>query len=543
MIDFVLYYKKERGILMSNISFNDLNLHPKVLQSIDAMGFEEPSQIQAESIPIILEGYDVIGQAQTGTGKTLAFGAPMLSKIDTNSKNISTLILTPTRELAIQVNDELSKLGKFKKTKLLPLYGGQPIERQIKSLKRGVDVVVGTPGRIIDHINRHTLNLSKIQFLIIDEADEMLNMGFIDDIEFIIKSTNSNRQTLLFSATMPNQIKKLASNYMSKDTKYIKIEKSTLTVEKIKQYYYEIKHKDRFESLCRILDVDEPSSAIIFCKTKRGVDELVESMQARGYNVEGMHGDMNQNQRLNTLRKFKNGTLEFLVATDVAARGIDVENISHVINYDLPQDTEYYVHRIGRTGRANKEGIAYSLVTPREYILLKQIEKFTKSKIKRKEVPTVDDIFEAKYKHIADKVKSTLSEDNFKKFIPFATELDDEYNLVDVAAALMKIVFDNEISFDYKENSIDRDVDKEIRLFLSIGRLDNLTPRKLIKFINETSSVEAHEIGDIDILNKFTFINAPESVASIILKRTNGKKFQGRRVSVEIAKSKKSAHK
>lgn len=528
---------------MNNINFSDLNLHPKVLQSIDAMGFEEPSQIQAESIPVILEGYDVIGQAQTGTGKTLAFGAPMLSKIDNNKKYISTLILTPTRELAIQVNDELSKIAKFRKISLMPIYGGQPIERQIRSLKKGIDVVVGTPGRIIDHIHRHTIDLSNIKFLIIDEADEMLDMGFIDDIENIIKNVNSDRQTLLFSATMSPQIKKLASKYMNTNAKYIKIEKSTLTVEKIKQYYYEIKRKDRFESLCRILDVDEPSSAIIFCKTKKGVDELVESMQARGYNVEGMHGDMNQNQRMNTLRKFKEGSLEFLVATDVAARGIDVENISHVINYDLPQDTEYYVHRIGRTGRANKDGIAYSLVTPREYILLKQIEKYTKSKIKRKEVPTVDDIFEAKYKHIADKIRTTLSENKFKKFIPVATELDEEYNLVDVAAALMKMVFDNEISFDYKKNSIDTNIDEETRLFLSIGRIDNLTPRKLIKFINETSSVETHEIGDIDILNKFTFINVPESVASIILKKTNGKKFQGRRVSVEIAKSKKSRNK
>ena len=524
---------------MENINFSDLNLDSNVLQSIDNMGFEEPSQIQAESIPIILEGYDVIGQAQTGTGKTLAFGAPMLSKITTKSKHISALIVTPTRELAIQVNDELSRIAKFKKVALLPIYGGQPIDRQIRSLKRGVDVVVGTPGRMLDHIKRKTLDLSNIEFLIIDEADEMLDMGFIEDIENIIKATNSDRQTLLFSATMPDQIKKLSSRYMKPNIKCIKIAKNTLTVEKTKQYYYEIKNKDRFESLCRILDVDEPSSAIIFCKTKRGVDELVEGLLARGYNVEGMHGDMGQNQRLNTLRKFKEGSLEFLVATDVAARGIDVENVSHVINYDLPQDTESYVHRIGRTGRANKEGIAYSLVTPREYILLKQIEKFTKSKIRRKEIPTVDDIYEAKYKNIEEQVKNIISEDNYKNFIPIATKLDEEYNLVDVAAALMKIIFDKELSFDYKENSLTVD-EKDVRLFLSIGRMDNLTPRKLLKFISETSSVEAYEIGDIDILNKFTFINVPERISSIILKKTNGKKLQGRRVSVEVAKSKKS---
>lgn len=524
---------------MKNISFNDLNLHPKVFEAIDNMGFEEPSQIQAESIPVILEGNDIIGQAQTGTGKTLAFGAPMLSKITPKNKHISALILTPTRELAIQVNDELSRIAKFMKILLLPIYGGQPIERQIKSLKRGINIVVGTPGRILDHIHRKTLDLSNIEFLTIDEADEMLDMGFIEDIEEIIKASNPNRQTLLFSATMPEQVKKLASKYMSSNTKYITIAKNTLTVEKTKQYYYEIKHKDRFESLCRILDVDEPSSAIIFCKTKRGVDELVEGMQARGYNVEGMHGDMGQNQRLNTLRKFKESSLDFLVATDVAARGIDVENVSHVINYDLPQDTESYVHRIGRTGRANKEGIAYSLVTPREYILLKQIEKFTKSKIKRKDIPTVDEIFEAKYKNIEEKIKKVISENNYKNFIPIATELDEEYNLVDVAASLMKIIFDKELSFDYKENSIGIE-DNNVRLFLSIGRMDNITPRKLIKFISETASVEAYEIGDIDILNKFTFINVPERIASVILKKSNGKKLQSRRVSVELAKSKKN---
>lgn len=524
---------------MKNINFNDLNLHSKVLEAIDNMGFEEPSQIQAESIPIILEGNDIIGQAQTGTGKTLAFGAPILSKITPKNKHISALIITPTRELAIQVSDELSRIAKFMKILLLPIYGGQPIDRQIKSLKRGVNIIVGTPGRILDHLHRKTVDLSSIEFLTIDEADEMLDMGFIEDIEEIIKASNPNRQTLLFSATMPEQVKKLASKYMKENTKYITIAKNTLTVEKTKQYYYEIKQKDRFESLCRILDIDEPSSAIIFCKTKRGVDELVEGMQARGYNVEGMHGDMGQNQRLNTLRKFKENYLDFLVATDVAARGIDVENVSHVINYDLPQDIESYVHRIGRTGRANKEGIAYSLVTPREYILLKQIEKFTKSKIKRKDIPTVDEIFEVKYKNIEEKIKKVISEDNYKNFIPIATELDEEYNLVDVAASLMKIIFDKELSFDYKENSIGIE-DTNVRLFFSIGRMDNITPRKLIKFITETSSVEAYEIGDIDILNKFTFINVPERVASIILKKSNGKKLQSRRVSVELAKSKKN---
>jgi len=521
---------------MEKIKFSELGFNKKVLDAIDLMGFEEPSQIQAEAIPEVLKGNDIIGQAQTGTGKTLAFGSPIINNINLNKKTVSALILTPTRELAIQVNDELARIAKFQGISLLPVYGGQPIDRQIRSLKRGVNIVVGTPGRIIDHINRKTLDLSEIEFLVLDEADEMLNMGFIDDIEEIIKSSNSERQTLLFSATMPDQIKRLASKYMKKDSRHIIIAKNTVTVEKIKQYYYEIKHKDRFESLCRILDVDEPSSALIFCKTKRGVDELVEWMQGRGYNVEGMHGDMGQNQRLNTLRKFKENNLDFLVATDVAARGIDVEDISHVINFDLPQDIESYVHRIGRTGRANKEGIAYSLVTPREYMMLKQIEKYTKSKIKRKEIPTIDEIFQTKYKSIINTIKDTIEKGDYKDFISVATELDDEYNLVDVAAALMKMYFNRELSFEYKENQIGND--EKVRLFLSIGRIDKIEPKKLLRLLADSTDLDVGEIGDIDILNKFTFIDVPERFVDTIIKKVSGTRFNGRRVNIEIAKGK-----
>jgi len=520
---------------MEKIKFNELGFNKKILDAIDSMGFEEPSQIQAEAIPEILKGNDIIGQAQTGTGKTLAYGAPMLNNI-TPGKKVTALILTPTRELAIQVNEELTRIAKYQRLNLLPIYGGQPIDRQIRSLRRGIDIVVGTPGRVIDHINRGTLDLLDIQFLILDEADEMLNMGFIDDMEEIIKNTNPDRQTLLFSATMPDQIKKLATRYMKKDSKHITIAKNTVTVEKIKQYYYEIKHKDRFETLCRILDVDEPSSALIFCKTKRGVDELVEWMKGRGYNVEGMHGDMAQNQRISTLRKFKEGNLDFLVATDVAARGIDVEDIAIVINYDLPQDTESYVHRIGRTGRANKEGTAYSLVTPKEYMMLKQIEKYTKSKIKRKEIPTIDEIFETKYKSIINTIKESLEKDDYKDFIPVATELDEEYNLVDVAATLMKMYFSRELSFDYKDNKIGGS--DNVRLFLSVGRLDKIDPKKMLKFISDNTDLDTGAIGDMDILEKFTFIDVPDIFVDTILKKVSGKKFNGRRVNIEIAKGK-----
>jgi Superfamily II DNA and RNA helicases len=523
---------------MENIKFIDLGLSENVIKAIDDLGFEEPSRIQAEIIPVLLEGFDAIGQAQTGTGKTLAFSAPILSKLKSNNNLINTLILTPTRELAIQVNEELARIGKYCRARILPVYGGQPIERQIRSLKKGVDVVVGTPGRILDLLRRNELNLSMIKYLVLDEADEMLNMGFIEDIEEIIKNCNVERQTLLFSATMPNEIKKLSKKYLNPNAKHISIMENSMTVSKIDQYYYEIKQKDRFESLCRILDVDEPSSAMIFCKTKKGVDEVVEAMQARGYNVEGMHGDLNQNQRMNTLRKFKEGNLDYLVATDVAARGIDVENVTHVINFELPQDIESYVHRIGRTGRANKEGIAYTLVTPREYMTLKQIEKVTKSKIRRKDIPTIDDIFVAKYKNILTRVKSTIESDTYKKFVPLAAELDEEFNLVDVAAALMNMVYDKEISYEYTENHIGA-TSSYIRLFLSIGRMDKINPRLILQFFSETAEVTKEDIGNIDILEKFTFVDVSERAVDALLKYTSGKKLCGRRVNIEISKSRK----
>jgi ATP-dependent RNA helicase DeaD len=519
---------------VENKVFSELGLDESILKAIDEMGFEEPSKIQAEVIPVLLEGHDVIGQAQTGTGKTLAFGAPILSRIGRSEGKINSIILTPTRELAIQVNDELNRIAKFTKVKLLPVYGGQPIERQISALRRGIDIVVGTPGRVLDLIRRKVLNLSSVRFLVLDEADEMLNMGFIDDIEEIIKNSNEDRQTMLFSATMPQEIKRLAKRYMKPEAKHIAILKNAMTVSTVEQYYYEIKNKDRFETLCRILDVDEPTTAIIFCKTKRNVDELVEGLQGRGYSAEGMHGDMNQNQRINALRKFKEGSLEFLIATDVAARGIDVENVTHVINYDLPQDVESYVHRIGRTGRANREGVAYTLVTAREYMSLKHIEKVTKSKIRRREIPTVDEIFTSKYKNMFSKIKETLEQDSYKRFIPMATELDEEFNLVEVAAALMDMVYSKEVSYDYAENEIGSKSDYK-RLFLTVGRLDKISPKQLLEFFNDTAKVNREDVGDIDILEKFSFVNVTEAAAESIIKHCAGKKFAGRKLNVELS--------
>ncbi len=520
---------------MENKGFDQLGLNNNVLKAIEDMGFEEPSKIQKDAIPVLLQGKDVIGQAQTGTGKTLAFGAPVLSMKTNNTKGIYCLIVAPTRELAIQVNEELARIGKYSDVKLLPVYGGQPIHRQINALRKGVDIVVGTPGRLLDLIRKKILKLSAVRFVILDEADEMLDMGFIEDIEEILKNTNDDRQTLLFSATMPEPIRKLAKKYMKPDTVQITMEKKSMTVTSISQYYYEIKQKDRFESLCRILDVDEPTSAIIFCKTKKGVDEVVEAMQVRGYSVEGMHGDMNQSQRLNTLRKFKEGSLEFLVATDVAARGIDVENVSHVINYDFPQDIESYIHRIGRTGRAKKEGTAYSLVTAREYVSLKQIERVTGSKIKRKEIPTIDDIFHAKYKSMLKDVVDTLEKKEYKRFVPLAAELDEEYSLVDVAAALLHNLYQKKISFDYVENKIGGAHTGFTRMFLSVGRKDKISPKLLLRYLSDTAKIKKEHIGDIDIYDKFTFIDLKDTKVKSLFKGVSGKKLNGRKVRVEVS--------
>jgi len=519
------------------MNFDELGLNESVLHAIQDLKFEHPSDIQQKAIPVVLEGFDIIGQAQTGTGKTLAFGAPILSRMEKGNGKIQAIIMSPTRELAVQVSEELQRIAKHERIKILPIYGGQSIDRQISALKRGVDIVVGTPGRLLDHIRKGTLKLANAKFLVLDEADEMLNMGFIEDIESIISNLSEDRQTLLFSATMPRAIKILSKKYMHPDTKVIAIEKKSMTVSKTKQYYYEVNSKNKFESLCRILDVDAPKTCILFCKTKKGVDELVEALQPRGYTVDGMHGDMKQSQRMNTLKKFKDGNLNFLIATDVAARGIDVDDITHVINYDLPQDTESYVHRIGRTGRAGKEGIAYSLITRREASAIRQIERDTKSVITKKAVPSIPDIFAAKSDTILKTIKLTLTENLYDNFVPLGKTLTDEFGAEDVAASLIKIIFDKEINYNYADDTVS--TADNVRLFLSIGRMDEVMTKDIIAFLAETANINKNELGRIDILDKFSFLDVPENLVDAILRKSSGQKLNKRKVNIEVAKSRR----
>jgi ATP-dependent RNA helicase DeaD len=536
---------------MEKITFRDLNLKEEIMKAIEDLGYENPSQIQAEAIPLALEGYDLIGQAQTGTGKTAAFGCSLLNNI-VKTGNIGAIVLAPTRELAIQVYEELNKLSKYEKLTVIPIYGGDSIQKQLRELKRGVDVVVGTPGRVLDLIRRKALHLEDAQFLVLDEADEMLNMGFIEDIEEVIKQLPAERQTLLFSATMPPQIEKLAKKYMKKDVKIVNIKKVAMTVSKIKQGFFEVNQRNKFEALCRVLDFDTPNAAIIFCKTKKGVDDLVEGLQSKNYVVEGMHGDMSQLHRMRTLKRFKEGSLNYLVATDVAARGIDVEGITHVINYDLTQDVESYVHRIGRTGRANREGTAYSFITPREFSMLNQIKRVTKGIITKMPVPTVEEIVNSKFDSKSKEIEKVLLEADFSKYTKLATDLCENYNPVDIVAALMKMQFDKEMSFNYTNNSMEAPKSEgrsseshssesrysnrdDVRLFFSIGKRDNLTPKALVQFITEKANINGKKVNKIDILESFSFVTVDKDISDKVLSMCTGNRINKRKVNVEVA--------
>src|SRR5690606_5936294 len=354
------------------------------------MGFEEATPIQEGTIRLGMEGKDIIGQAQTGTGKTTAFGIPLIEKIDTKDGNVQGLIIAPTRELAIQVSEELYRLGQDKNERILSVYGGQEISRQIRELKNRPQIIVGTPGRLLDHINRRTLKLDNVNTLILDEADEMLNMGFIEDIQTIMASVPDTRQTLLFSATMPDAIRRIAEKFM-KTPEIVKIKSKEMTVENIEQFYVKSVEREKFDILSRLLNVQQPELAIIFGRTKRRVDELAKALNIRGYLAEGIHGDLSQAKRMSVLKQFKAGKIDILVATDVAARGLDISGVSHVYNFDIPQDPESYVHRIGRTGRAGKKGVAVTFVTPREMGYLSIVERTTKKKMEALVPPTADE--------------------------------------------------------------------------------------------------------------------------------------------------------
>lgn len=426
----------------NNVKFNELNLSADLLAEIEKAGFVEASPIQEQTIPLALEGKDVIGQAQTGTGKTAAFGLPTLEKIRTEEGTIQALVIAPTRELAVQSQEELFRFGRSKGVKVRSVYGGSSIEKQIKALKSGAHIVVGTPGRLLDLIKRKALKLQDIETLILDEADEMLNMGFLEDIEAIISRVPENRQTLLFSATMPDAIKRIGVQFM-KEPEHVKIAAKELTTELVDQYYIRVKEQEKFDTMTRLMDVEQPELAIVFGRTKRRVDELTRGLKIRGFRAEGIHGDLDQNKRLRVLRDFKNGNLDVLVATDVAARGLDISGVTHVYNYDIPQDPESYVHRIGRTGRAGKSGQSITFVSPNEMGYLQIIENLTKKRMKGLKPASAEEAFQAKKQVALKKIERDFADEtiraNFEKFGKDARKLAAEFTPEELAMYILSL--------------------------------------------------------------------------------------------------------
>lgn len=419
--------------------FNKLGISDKIVKSLSDMGFEEPTPIQTQTIPPAKEGKDLIGQAQTGTGKTAAFGIPMVEKVQGEVNRLMALVLVPTRELAIQVSEELNKIGEHSEVHTLPIYGGQDIERQLKALRKKPNIIVATPGRLMDHMRRKTIRLNEINLVVLDEADEMLNMGFLEDIENILQETPETRQTLLFSATMPKPIQTLAQRFL-KNPEIISIKAKEITIPLVDQYYVEVQDRQKFDVLCRLLDIQSPNLAIVFGRTKRRVDEVSEALKKRGYSAEGIHGDLTQTKRDAVLRQFREGTVEILVATDVAARGLDISGVTHVYNFDIPQDSESYVHRIGRTGRAGQSGHAVTFVIPREMGHLRNIQFGTKRKIIRMSIPTISEALEGQQRLAVDKLLGILEEGSVDQYRSTAEELLSETDSVSLIAAALKML-------------------------------------------------------------------------------------------------------
>ncbi|VAX35371.1 DEAD-box ATP-dependent RNA helicase DeaD (= CshA) [hydrothermal vent metagenome] len=514
-------------------SFADLGLSDETLKTLKHKGFEEPTPIQEKTIPAILTGNkDIIGQAQTGTGKTAAFGLPMIELLEEKSRNVQAIVLTPTRELAIQVAEEINSLKGKKKLTMVPIYGGQSITLQLRSLRKGVDIVVGTPGRVIDHLKRGTLKLGSVSFLVLDEADEMLNMGFLEDVETIMKETGSEKRTMLFSATMPPAILRIAEKYMGKYD-VLKVTQGQLTTNKTDQIYFEVAASDKFEALCRIIDIEEEFFGIVFCKTKVDVDNIKNHLNDRGYDADGLHGDISQSLREKILAKFKKRHTTILVATDVAARGIDVQNITHVINYALPNDSESYIHRIGRTGRAGKEGNAITFITPSEYRRLQFIQKRTKTDIRKAKLPGVKEIIEIKKRRITENLNQITKVTLQDEYLKMAADLLKENEPENALAALIQHTFQGELDASNYTEIVDRgnrvvDMKGKTRLFVTQGKQDGLTPKKLSTIIETQCDIKNSKIRDVQVLDKFSFVTlAFHDAETVLAYFKNRKKGQG----------------
>ncbi|MBQ0070950.1 MAG: DEAD/DEAH box helicase [Spirochaetales bacterium] len=556
---------------IENKTFRSLGLSEKTLLAIEKKGFEEPSEIQAACIPLLLQpGTEVVGQAQTGTGKTAAFALPILETVSEENKAVQALILAPTRELALQVSEEINSLKGDRRTEVTPIYGGASMELQLRKLKRGVQIVVGTPGRILDHIKRGTLVLDQLEFLVLDEADEMLDMGFIEDIEEVLKNVPEEKRMLMFSATMPPQIQKLAETFM-KNPQMIRTQKMDAATTQADQIYFEVKEADKLEALTRIIDRDSEFYGVVFCRTKLQCDEIGHKLQGRGYDAEALHGDLSQREREIILRKMKERVIRILIATDVAARGLDIQDLTHVINYSLPHDPEIYIHRVGRTGRAGKEGTAITFITPSEARRFSYIKKASKADIRKEQVPTAKEVIGSKKERIFDSLTSALSEEATEEYKDLAGKLLAENDPQEAFASLLAFISKDALDISqYKDLSIeakkrerrrksndegslertsyegrgreDRErpydkvktpnVDEEglTRLFIARGRNDGLTKRGLADIIIDQTGVRNEDLRDIQVMEDFSFINAPYDAAEHILRVFESRKYDGKSI-------------
>ncbi|GAB4155595.1 MAG: DEAD/DEAH box helicase [Roseiflexaceae bacterium] len=555
--------------------FAALGLSEPTLRALGELGYEEPTPIQQQTITRMLAGVDVIAQAQTGTGKTAAFALPIIEQVDPAIHAPQAIVLAPTRELAVQVAEAFHSYGKHHRVSVLAVYGGQPIERQLRALDRGVQVVVGTPGRVLDHLERGSLDLTGVRTFVLDEADEMLDMGFIEDIESILQRTPEQRQIALFSATMPGPIAALAQTYM-RTAERISIGTRQMTVPQIRQVYYEVGPRDKFEVLARILDFETPPSTIIFCRTKSEVDALGERLTTRGYPAETLHGDLSQIQRDRVMGRFRTGQVELLVATDVAARGLDIDHVSHVVNYDIPIDPEVYVHRIGRTGRAGRTGSAITLVTPRERRLLQTIARATGSTIERLRLPTLADVVARRREAFKQTIRTTIAAGELDYYAALVTDLAGEFEPGDLAAAAFKLLigqqpdvsddplaarepelFDDRRPRRFEDRGDrrgggrfedrgdrrgggrfeDRGEDRGMtRLFIDVGRDDNIRPADIVGAIANEAGVPGRVIGAIELYDRFAFVDVPAGATDRIMRALKNTTIRGRRITPSIAR-------
>ncbi|MEX1308471.1 MAG: DEAD/DEAH box helicase [Eubacteriales bacterium] len=530
---------------MKQTDFKELGLSPEVYSAIEKMDYTEPTQIQAQTIPLILEGRDVIGQSQTGTGKTMAFGLPAVDIASANNKAVQVLVLCPTRELALQAANELSKAAAFKRgLNVVAVFGGAPIGPQIKALKRGAQIVIGTPGRVMDHMRRRTLKLGALKLAILDEADEMLNMGFRNDMEAILGDTPENRVTVLFSATMSNEIKRLTKRFQ-KDAVFIKSAQTSLTVNAIDQWHTSVDKSKKTEAIMRLLTVYRPQMALVFCNTKRMVDNLTERLKKHNISVAALHGDMDQHVRNRVMKNYREGNFSVLVATDVAARGIDVDGIEMVINYDVPKDTEYYVHRIGRTGRAGRSGKAVTLLSGQEGMReIRQLERFIKTKIPFKKMPTAAEADMEKNRQLADEIKLAMDKQPSKKNVALVTSLMSEgCDAKDIAIALLQMLNENVTSEEkvaskksYGNTGAQSGM---VRFFINMGKMDRIAAGDIVGCIAGETKVKGSEIGKIDVFDKFSFVEVPEYHAPAVQETMRGVMMKGREMNFEPAAGRK----